>query len=99
VHLTRLVSAGLLIVTSLVALVACDGKPSIAITTALPIKAPTGQNEYLMHSMCEPVADRPNEHIKVIWVRSGPHGAYRGRAFTRTYFCSEVLKKNFKALP
>jgi hypothetical protein len=98
-HLVRLAFAGLFLVAAPAALVGCDGEPSIAITTALPIHAPSGQNESLMHSMCEPVAELSNEHIKVIWVRSGPHGQYRGRVFTRTYFCSEVLKKNFKALP
>jgi YHS domain-containing protein len=60
---------------------------------------PPGAKESLMQEMCEPLRKYKNEHIKVIWVRSGPHGKYRGVAFTRTYFCSEVLKENFKALP
>jgi hypothetical protein len=98
-HRIRVFSAALFAMAALTAVVACDGKPSIAITTALPVEAPPGQNESLMHSMCEPVADRPNEHIRVIWVRSGLHGEYRGRVFSRTYFCSEVLRMNFKALP
>jgi hypothetical protein len=49
-----------------------------------------------MQSMCEPLRNDKNEHIKVMWLRPKPHG---GVAFTRTYFCSEVLKENFKALP
>jgi hypothetical protein len=79
------------------AFLGCDGEPSIGITTALPMDLrPPGAREELMQSMCEPLRDDKNEHIKVMWLRSGPRG---GVAFTRTYFCSQVLKENFKALP
>ena len=82
------------------AFLGCDGEPSIGITTALPMEIrPPGARESLMQAMCEPLRKDKSEHIKVHWVRSGPHGEYRGRVFTRTYFCSEVLRKNFKALP
>jgi hypothetical protein len=55
---------------------------------------------FRVQTMCEPLRKYKNEHIKVIWARPlGRHGENRGVAFTRTYFCSEVLKKNFKALP
>jgi hypothetical protein len=87
----------LLLATALAALSGCDGEPSIGITTALPMDLrPPGARESLMQSMCEPLRKYKNEHIKVMWLRPDQRG---GVAFTRTYFCSEVLEKNFKALP
>jgi hypothetical protein len=86
---------------ALATFVGCDGEPSIGITTSLPMNLrPPGAKESLLQEMCEPLRKYKSEHIRVIWARPlGPHGEYRGVAFTRTYFCSEVLKKNFKALP
>lgn len=78
-------------------LLGCDGEPSIGITTALPLDIrPSEAKEELLQAMCEPLRDDRNEHIKVMWLRPGRRG---GVSFSRTYFCSEVLKKNFKALP
>jgi hypothetical protein len=74
----------------------CDGEPAIAITTALPINYPTATIKSLMQSMCEPVRGRDEEHVKVHWLKPWPR---RGVVFTRTYFCSDVLKEDFKALP
>jgi hypothetical protein len=82
--------------TALAAFLGCDGEPSIGITTALPMKQPPGQNESLMQSMCEPLRKYKNEHIKVMWLKPGPRS---GVVFTRTYFCSDVLREDFKALP
>jgi hypothetical protein len=87
----------LLLAIASAAFLGCDGEPSIGITTALPMDTrPPGAREELMQAMCEPLRDDKNEHIKVMWLRPGRAG---GVAFTRTYFCSEVLKENFKALP
>ena len=86
----------LLLAMAPAAFLGCDGEPSIGITTALPMNLrPPGAKESLMKSMCEPLRQDKNEHIKVMWLRPRRGGV----AFTRTYFCSEVLKKNFKALP
>lgn len=76
---------------------ACDGEPSIGITTALPLEIrPPGAHESLLKSMCESISDYKDEHVKVMWLRPQPRG---GVLFTRTYFCTEVVKRNFKALP
>ena len=85
----------LLLATAPAAFLACDGEPSIGITTALPMEIrPPGARESLLKDMCQDLGEYKNEHIKVIWGRPGG-----GVEFTRTYFCSEVVKKGFKALP
>ena len=80
---------------ALAAFLGCDGKPSIVITTALPIDAPPGQNERLLYIMCNDVGRHKNDHIKVIYVK-GKGGVFKGRAFTQTPFCSEVMKTKYK---
>ena len=87
----------LLLATASAAFLGCDGEPSIGITTALPMDIrPPEAKEELMQAMCEPLRHYKNEHIKVMWLRPGRRG---GVSFTRTYFCSEVLREDFKALP
>lgn len=79
------------------AFLACDGEPSIGITTALPLEIrPAGAHESLVKSMCENMSDSKDQRVKVMWLRPQPRS---GVLFTRTYFCSEVVKTGFKALP
>jgi hypothetical protein len=70
----------------------CDGTPDIAITTAIPINAPAGQNERLLYAMCSDVGRYENAHIKVMYYHH-PDGR---RAFTVVPFCSDILKRYAK---
>jgi hypothetical protein len=80
--------AALLVVA---AVAGCDGKPDVAITTAIPLKAPAGQNEGFLYDLCATTGTYKNAHVKVMYFyRPGK------RAFTVVPFCSEILKRYAK---
>lgn len=71
----------------------CDGRPDIALTTALPINLPTARNEVVLYAMCaNSVRSDPGVHIKIIYYHH-PDGR---RVFTVVPFCSDILKKYAK---
>ena len=85
----------MVLTVALAACSGCGGEPSIAVTTTLPIDYPPEVTHRILRSMCQPALKFDNQHVKVHWLRHGPRG---GTLFTRTYFCSEVVKDDFKAL-
>jgi hypothetical protein len=71
----------------------CDGKPDIALTTALPINLPTAQNERVLYAMCaNSVRSDPGAHIKIMYYHH-PDGR---RMFTVVPFCSDLLQRYAK---
>lgn len=77
-----------LLVAATAAVGGCDGEPDVAITTAIPLKAPAGQNEGFIYDLCAATGTNKNAHVRVIYFhRPGK------RAFTVTPFCSDILKR------
>ena len=86
----RIVWAALL-VAAVAVVGGCDGEPDVAITTAIPLKAPAGQNEGFIYDLCATTGTYKNAHVKVMYFyRPGTP------AFTVVPFCSDILKRYAK---
>lgn len=80
-----------LLVAAVAAVGGCDGEPDVAITTAIPLQAPAGQNEGFIYDLCATTGTYKNAHVKVMYFyRPGK------RAFTVVPFCSDILKRYAK---
>jgi hypothetical protein len=76
----------------LAAVSGCDGKPDVAITTALSVNAPAGQNEGFLYDLCATTGTYKNAHVQVMYFRP----ADMKRVFTVVPFCSDILKRYAK---